>query len=364
MTRQSSLARTAVTISLAALILASLMLSGCGAEEVLRGRLMWEPRTGSALTWTGQSIGMQLNVNDRVMSLSAVSAADATHVWAVGNNGAILSLDGEGWRQGLVEQPNQWMGVSALDSNHVWAVGQEEENAGQPINEKRREYYAAISFYDGTNWHEQAGRTFMHTWLQGVFALGTRHVWAVGTHGTILFFDGSDWSKQSSGTQVELRGVSACDPEHVWAVGDKGTILFYDGSSWKKQDSGTGAGFMGVSAQTPAHVWAAGSDGVYFFDGSKWSKQAGETLEQFTASGIFALDPFHVWAVGGKQELGSTVAFFDGAAWSMQQVSDANVGLTGITAGDPSHVWAVGMAGVLMTGPVESPVILFGTDKP
>ena len=76
MTGKSSLARTAVTISLAALILASLMLSGCGTEEVLRSRLMWEPKAGSAMTWTGQSIGMQLNVNDRVMSLAAVSAAD------------------------------------------------------------------------------------------------------------------------------------------------------------------------------------------------------------------------------------------------------------------------------------------------
>ena len=364
MTGKSSLARTAVTISLAALILASLMLSGCGTEEVLRSRLMWEPKAGSAMTWTGQSIGMQLNVNDRVMSLAAVSAADATHAWAVGNNGAVLSLDGEGWRQRMVGQPNQWMGVSALDSNHVWAVGQERENAGQPGTEKHSEYYAAISFYDGTSWHKQASRAFKHTWLQGVFALVTMHVWAVGPHGTILFFDGSGWSRQSSGTAVELRGVSACDPKHVWAVGDKGTILFYDGSSWKKQGSGTGAGFMGVSAQTPAHVWAAGSDGVYFFDGSKWSKQPGVALEQFTASGIFALDPFHVWAVGGNQELGTAVAFFDGSAWSIQQVANDNVGLAGITAADPSHVWAAGMVGVLMTGPVGGPVILFGTDKP
>jgi len=89
--RQSSLARTVVTISFAALILASLILSGCGAEEVLRGRLMWEPTTGSAPTWTGQSIGMQPSVNDRVTSLSAVSDAAATHAWAVGNNGGSKS---------------------------------------------------------------------------------------------------------------------------------------------------------------------------------------------------------------------------------------------------------------------------------
>ena len=49
----------------------------------------------------------------------------------------------------------------------------------------------------------------------------------------------------SSGTTENLWGVSALDANNVWAVGEAGTILFYDGSSWSPQTSGTTNGLSG-----------------------------------------------------------------------------------------------------------------------
>ncbi|MCP4630005.1 MAG: hypothetical protein GY850_41830 [bacterium] len=52
------------------------------------------------------------------------------------------------------------------------------------------------------------------------------HVWAVGAGGTIFFYDGTDWTAQTSGTTDILWGVSAVDATQVWAVGTREIILF------------------------------------------------------------------------------------------------------------------------------------------
>ena len=62
--------------------------------------------------------------------------------------------------------------------------------------------------------------------LWGVSVLAESHVWSVGHGGTILFYDGTSWSPQASGTTDTLYGVSALDATHVWAVGHGEIILF------------------------------------------------------------------------------------------------------------------------------------------
>jgi hypothetical protein len=49
-------------------------------------------------------------------------------------------------------------------------------------------------------------------------------VWAVGTKGLILHWDGTSWSKQESGVSVALTSVHGADGT-VWIVGERGTIL-------------------------------------------------------------------------------------------------------------------------------------------
>ncbi|MCP4629786.1 MAG: hypothetical protein GY850_40705, partial [bacterium] len=87
-------------------------------------------------------------------------------------------------------------------------------------------------------WQIQSAPQGWHD-LWGVSAVDTMHVWAVGRAGTILFYDGTDWTAQTSGTTHTLRAVLAVDAAHVWAVGEGGTILFYDGTDWTAQTSGT-----------------------------------------------------------------------------------------------------------------------------
>ena len=102
--------------------------------------------------------------------------------------------------------------------------------------------------------------------LRGVMALDSSHVWAVGHGGSMLFYDGTSWTEQESGTAETLLGITALDAGHVWAVGFVGTVLFYDGTSWTPQESGTSEALHDVTAVDADHVWAVGSGGTVLFE--------------------------------------------------------------------------------------------------
>jgi hypothetical protein len=54
-------------------------------------------------------------------------------------------------------------------------------------------------------------------------------VFAVGSGGTILRYDGRVWSPMTSGTTVTLNSVWGSSSSDIFAVGSGGMILHYDG---------------------------------------------------------------------------------------------------------------------------------------
>ena len=128
--------------------------------------------------------------------------------------------------------------------------------------------------------------------LFGVAADPT-HVFAVGAAGTILAWNGSAWSTQTSGVNVTLNGVWGSDVNNIWAVGDRpaagmnATILksTNGGVQWTAQNSNVlNQNLMGVAGSDAMHVWAvgtvgysSGSDGqllALHWDGAAWSRVA------------------------------------------------------------------------------------------
>jgi photosystem II stability/assembly factor-like uncharacterized protein len=94
--------------------------------------------------------------------------------------------------------------------------------------------------------------------IRSVLALNESNVWAAGNGGSMIFYDGTSWAEQESGTAETLEGMTALDENHVWAVGHQGTILFSDGTSWTPQESGIADMLFGVTALDVNNVWAAG----------------------------------------------------------------------------------------------------------
>ena len=67
------------------------------------------------------------------------------------------------------------------------------------------------------------------------------------------------WSKVLSGEYAGVWGTSASD---VWAVGYNGTILHYNGTNWSSVSSGATEPLYGVWGSSASDVWVVGLTGI------------------------------------------------------------------------------------------------------
>jgi photosystem II stability/assembly factor-like uncharacterized protein len=150
----------------------------------------------------------------------------------------------------------------------------------------------------------------------------------------------------TSPTTLTLKGVWCGGTGLAVAVGDAGTILRYDGTSWTKQTSGVTVALWGVWGSGPAAIYAAGSGGrILRYDGSQWSETK--------------IPPYHVLrsvSGGGGQALvvgnGGTILLSGGGGktWTAA-TSPVTSALYGVcAAGGPSPVFAVGVIGRILRG--------------
>ena len=191
----------------------------------------------------------------------------------------------------------------------------------------------------------------------------------MGDLGTILHYNGTSWSAQTSVFTMHLRGVCACTATDVWAVGyiwdvDKKTfVLHYDGTSWTAQALPYVAKLLSVFAIDANSVWAVGVDeAMLHFDGANWSKM------NLYAYNVSALDRNHVWMVGKR----GSIRFFEQTQGRCQrggqrlgrrkprhhstlrctgwvtQTSGISTPIYGVTALAATQAWAVGDQGAIL----------------
>jgi hypothetical protein len=176
-----------------------------------------------------------------------------------------------------------------------------------------------------------------------------------------------------------VHGLSARTPSDVWAVGVQATetsndtlAMHWDGRSWSAvptpnpwpecQDGDilwSGNSLEGVSALSATDVWAVGGECysantiVEHWNGSAWSLMPAPRFEDgfdspAALSGVAAISPSNVWAVGykGSEGLETLVEHYDGATWREVTVAGGSSGeLTSVSATGPNDVWAVGSTG-------------------
>jgi hypothetical protein len=222
------------------------------------------------------------------------SAAFATDdVWAVGSVGNepdwttfTEHWDGTAWT--LVPSPNvtsyqdnELVGATILPgTNQVMAVGYHMWSYAFPL----------VETWDGTAWtiSPAPDTPIQGADLNGVSAVTATDVWAVGTaqdrydayHAFTAHWDGTAWSHVpspqpgGSGGNPMLNGVDAVATNDVWAVGTyynpNATLLtlalHWNGTRWRQVASQSPGGFTdmgasvfnGVSAISPADVRAVG----------------------------------------------------------------------------------------------------------
>ncbi len=84
---------------------------------------------------------------------------------------------------------------------------------------------------------------------------------------------GGSWQVMQSGTTANLNGINGLSGSIIYAVGSGGTILKYDGTSWTPQASGTTWNLHRVWAVRDNNIYAVGDyRGIFRSNGSTWSK--------------------------------------------------------------------------------------------
>jgi hypothetical protein len=287
--------------------------------------------------------------NDYYTVLSAVSAASANDVWAVGvtHDGTLPSKtfiqhwNGTGWS--IVPSPspdsqlNELLGVAAVSANDVWAVG----FRGGTRDDTPLE--TLILYWDGFSWSQVASPNVIGAanQLSAVTAISANDVWAVGTAGGAplsMHWDGSAWSivpiRPNGGLRAEnLVAVSGTASNDVWTVGtgrgvfsnfSAATIRHWDGVQWTEkvcrafsssnpppnyEGGGPDAYFSGVSAAASNDVWAVGVVGsgpfIMHWDGLAWTQVTHPRAYPNSAAlrGVTALSGGRAWSAGTEYEL-------------------------------------------------------------
>lgn len=202
----------------------------------------------------------------RVDSLSAGSGdvfwngwADDAGIFVHGDEGAIFHTDGADW----VRQPTPVQApIHAMwgtDRTRLWAVG----------------WMGLILHYDGDTWHKVRGcnvdangryaSTPENTPLFGITGQQDGKAWAVGDRGTILYFDGTDWVAETSGTRAHLRAITMLADGTLLAAGGDGCVLLRSAEEkWARLDCGIRSNFTAILALEDGGALLAG--GRYFAD--------------------------------------------------------------------------------------------------
>ena len=172
--------------------------------------------------------------------------------------------------------------------------------------------------------------------LQAVWGSGPNDVFAVGSYGTILHYDGIEWQVMDSGTTQNLNGVWGSSGADVFAVGSGGTILHYDGAIWHPMSSGTTRDLNGVWGSSTNNVFAVGSNGtIRRYDGSLWRSMSSGTTN--TLNGIWGSAANDIFVVGDK----GTIRRYDGSVWRALS-SNTSLDLLAVWGSSSSNVFAVG----------------------
>jgi hypothetical protein len=262
--------------------------------------------------------------------------------------------------------------VDAVTSSAAWAVGFTGTSNG---------YGTLTERWNGSNWSIVPSPSVgAQNYLVGIKALSDSDVWAVGTHnvpGSLAFstltmrWDGRAWtvipSPDTASFENHLNAIDGISPNDLWAVGHtqngeysvkQPLIMHWNGAAWTIVPSPTALDgtLDGVVALASDDVWAVGSSFsqslfwhvpyAVHWDGRSWTavNVPSPTPQGGRFSGVAALSPTKVYAVGQAPNIPSLVMRWNGSAWTRETTPSTGTVWDAAAVG-PRTVWAVGQRG-------------------
>jgi hypothetical protein len=307
--------------------------------------------------------------------------------WAVGQGGAIIRWNGTSWKSiaSPVASPNNLRGVWVASTVDGWAVGDAAFPALSQIfqwNGANWDLYqtspvaaqlnaihgnnttnvfavgnctgtsappAIVRWTGGPKWANlsPAGVAIGMN-LTGVFVVNPSLVFAVGTSGTMLRWDGTVWGSILSGTANTLRGIWMVSDTDGWAVGDAGTIVRWNGATWATETSPTSNRLNGVQALNNTDVWAVGNSGTILHrNGLGWILIPSGVTQNLNS--LYMLSDNEGWAVGASDGISPVILFWGGSTWTrVFPIPMVNLDLLSIWMVASQDGWSVGQHGLIL----------------
>lgn len=279
--------------------------------------------TAALLGLNGQAVAGDIYWEMEPTSAPQAAVLDSGMVVATAPGTATLWA----WHADIVVQ----VPVTVTDTRRAWNTQTTPDDQGNRglWGTSAANVYAAnhtgLLRYDGAAWSHVAALRWRS--LHDVWGSSAANVWAVGDKGELVRWDGSAWTlHRFDGTAVAprslgdfdapasvytLRGVWGSSATNVFAVGDSGVVLRYNGTTWTRMTTGTLAQLNDVWGSGPNDVYAATSTGrLLRFNGASWS----------LVSAVQA--PGALWAVWGSASTnvyaagdGGMLYRWNGASW-------------------------------------------------
>jgi hypothetical protein len=227
-----------------------------------------------------------------------------------------------------------------------WAVGGtfELEPADDGNIQRVKPTAGMIMRYTPTNQWQQVATTPLP--LFSIAFSGDQNGWAVGYGGTMVHYDGKNWTPVASPANLQKRLYDIVLPSATsgWAVGEAGTILRYDGQHWAQVTSPTKESLNSIAMVSPTEGWAVGANStmLHLRDGV-W--QSVKLPVAGTLNDISMLSKDEGWAVGAP----GLVLHYRAGNWGVVCIaacstgytdgSEQNYNLTNIAMATPQSGW-------------------------
>lgn len=176
--------------------------------------------------------------------------------------------------------------------------------------------------------------------LRRLWVVGPTQIWAVGDAGALYRSDGTQWTKEDSGTVQDLHDIWMLDASSGWVVGNKGTVLRRSAGAWAVGGGPVTTTNLHSVWGLGSSVWVAGEVGaIYSLSGTTWTAE--NSLTSVTLSALGGTDINNLFVVGDGVLLQRT-------AMNWTPVLSGMRSLLGVsTAG--GDVFAVGISGLRAT---------------
>ena len=184
-------------------------------------------------------------------------------------------------------------------ANNIYAVG----------------YNGTIIHYDGVNWTTVFTGGVSPARLLGVWGTSAGNIFACGTGGALLHYDGAVWTVVRTHTQYDLWDLWGPSADTLYMVGAHGTIIRYTtaDSTMTRMETGLTNSLYGIWGTAANNIYVAGWGGkILHYNGAAWTVET--SLTNFGFLSVWATSPSDVYVAG------DAVLHYDGASWTPVRV--------------------------------------------